>query len=47
MYKFLLKDYISFLPAREAANSVKHICASGWFVRMEKNNCTPNTNNYV
>ena len=28
-------------------NSIKRIYASGWFVRMENNNCTPNTNKYV
>ena len=26
---------------------IKHIYASGWFVRMENSKCTPNTNNYV
>ena len=36
--------YISFLPARVVANSIKHSCLSGWFVQMEINNCTPNTN---
>ena len=25
----------------------KGIYASGWFVQMENNKCTPNTNNYV
>ena len=43
-FKFLL---LSFMPARVAAKSIKRICASGWFVRMDNNNCTPNTNNYV
>ena len=38
---------ISFVPARVAANSIKRICASVWFVWMENNNCTPNPNNYV
>ena len=36
-----------FLAAWAAANSLKRICTSGWFVRMEKNNCTPDTNDYV
>ena len=39
MYKFVLNPficyYISFLPARVAANSIKRIRVSGWFVRME------------
>ena len=47
MYNFVLNRffyYISFLPARVADNSVtKRIHASGWFERMENNNCTPNT----
>ena len=52
MYKFLKSlfcYYLSFLPARVAlaANSIKRFCASGWFVRMENNNCKSNTNNYV
>ena len=39
--------FLSFLPARVVANSIKHICLSGWFVQMEINNCTPNTNNIL
>ena len=39
-YKFVLNlficYYISFLPARVVAGSVESICASDWFVRMEK-----------
>ena len=30
-----------------AGQKIMRIYASGWFVRMENNNCTPNTNNYV
>ena len=30
-----------------AANLTKRIYASGWFVRMENNKCTRNTNNCV
>ena len=37
-FLFILK-YISFLPARVAANSITRICASGWFVQMENSNC--------
>ena len=53
MYKFVLNlfiyylIYIFFLPARAAASSTTCICASGWFVRMENNNGTPDTSNYV
>ena len=55
---FFMNYYISnsFLPARVAANSgwfvlpvglyFRLVCASGWFVRMENNNCTANTSNY-
>ena len=51
MYNFVLNIfiyyYVFFLSARGAADSIKRNCASGWFVRMENNKCTPNTNNYV
>ena len=40
------KNSLSLLPARVVANSIKRIfCTSGWFVRMENNNCTPSANN--
>ena len=37
------------MQARVAATWIqkKRICASIWIVRMENNNCIPNTNNYV
>ena len=35
------------LPRVEANFKIKHIYASGWFVRMENNNRTRNTNSYV
>ena len=47
---FFVCCFISFLPARVAVNSIvqkKRICAYGWFVRMENNNCIHNPNNYV
>ena len=46
-FAFVIISLYFFLPARVAANSIKRICASGWFVRMKNNNCTLNTNNYV
>ena len=47
-FKFLFISYhISFLPARVTANLMKSVFASSWYVRMENNNCTSNTNNYV
>ena len=39
--------YISFLPARVAASSIKRICAPGWFVGTENSKGSPDTNNYV
>ena len=44
---FLFMILYFSLPARVAANSIKRICTSGWFVRMESNNYTPSTNNYM
>ena len=39
---------IAFLPAGVAVNWLaKRIYASGWFMRVEKNKCAPNTNNCV
>ena len=38
--------YLFIMPARVPANSIKCICASGWFVRTENNNCTASTNDY-
>ena len=46
VYNFVLKLlYLFFIFLSVLAD--QGICASGWFVRMEKSNCTPNTNNYV
>ena len=51
MYKFVLNlfmyCYIPFLQARVVFSSIKRISASGWFVRMENNNWTPNISNYL
>ena len=51
MYKFVfIKSflsvcyyYISLLPTRVAANTIKRICASGWFVRMQIKTTTSHT----
>ena len=58
MYQFVLNLFfiyycIFFLQAMVGANSKKAylyfrlVCTSGGFVRLENNDCTPNTNNYV
>ena len=43
MYNFVLNLFylLLYFLAKEAANSIKRICASGWFVGMENNNCRP------
>ena len=41
---FMYKEILLFSLA---ANSIKRICASGLFVRMVNNYCTPNNDNYV
>ena len=49
MYKFVCNlfylCYISFLSARVAADSIKRVCASGWFMQMVNNNYTPTLTN--
>ena len=37
----------SFLVGQGRGYLIKCIYASGWFVRMEKVQCRPNTNNYA
>ena len=41
-YLFLYFKIIYFLQARIAVNSIKRMDTSGWFVRMENDNCEPN-----
>ena len=36
-----------FLAGNDGGQLIERIHASGWFVQMKNNNCTPNTNNYL
>ena len=46
-YFYFFKNIIAFLPARVAANLIERFYASGWFVRLENNKCTLNTNKTI
>ena len=44
---FFICYYVSFFVDQGSGQLVKRIYASGWFVRIENNKQTPNTNSYV